>query len=322
MMTANLVHIPVLLAEVLHEMAPRDSEVLVDGTFGAGGYSRALLDSAACTVWGIDRDPAALERARPLEAAYAGRLRVLEGRFGDMADLLAAQGVAQVDAIVLDIGVSSPQIDTPERGFSFRFDGPLDMRMGADGPTAADVVNTTEEDDLANILYHYGEERLSRRVARAIVARRAIQPFTRTADLADVIRSCVPKSKDGIDPATRSFQGLRIHVNDELGELERALVAAERLLAPGGRLCVVTFHSLEDRVVKEFMRQRSGNVPGPSRHVPGPVATAPAPTFRLLSKSGTAPGKAEQAANPRARSARLRTAIRTQAPTWSTGEPV
>ncbi|MDG5494964.1 16S rRNA (cytosine(1402)-N(4))-methyltransferase RsmH [Niveispirillum sp. BGYR6] len=319
-MTASPVHIPVLLAEVLHEMAPRAGEVLVDGTFGAGGYSRALLDSAACTVWGIDRDPAALERARPLEAAYAGRLKVLEGRFGDMADLLAARGVAQVDAIVLDIGVSSPQIDTPERGFSFRFDGPLDMRMGADGPTAADVVNSTEEDDLANILYHYGEERLSRRVARAIVARRAIEPFTRTADLADVIRSCVPKSKDGIDPATRSFQGLRIHVNDELGELERALAAAERLLAPGGRLCVVTFHSLEDRVVKEFMRQRSGNLPGPSRHVPGPVATPPAPTFRLLSKSGTGPGAAEQAANPRARSARLRTAIRTQAPAWSTGE--
>lgn len=321
-MTASPVHIPVLLAEVLHEMAARDGEVLVDGTFGAGGYSRALLDSAACTVWGIDRDPAALERARPLEAAYGGRLRVLEGKFGDMADLLATQKVAQVDAIVLDIGVSSPQIDTPERGFSFRFDGPLDMRMGADGPTAADVVNTTEEDDLANILYNYGEERLSRRVARAIVARRATQPFTRTADLADVIRSCVPKSKDGIDPATRSFQGLRIYVNDELGELERALSAAERLLAPGGRLCIVTFHSLEDRVVKEFMRQRSGNVPGPSRHVPGPVAAAPAPTFRLLSKSGTAPGKAEQVANPRARSARLRTAIRTQAPAWSTGEPV
>lgn len=314
------VHIPVLLEEVVRAMAMEADQVLVDGTFGAGGYSRALLDSAACTVWGIDRDPAALERARPLEAAYGGRLRVLEGCFGDMQALLAAQGVHQVDAIVLDIGVSSPQIDTPERGFSFRFDGPLDMRMGRDGPTAADVVNETEEAALADILYRYGEERLSRRVARAIVTRRAEQPFTRTADLADVIRAVVPKSKDGIDPATRSFQGLRIHVNDELGELERALEAAERLLVPGGRLCVVTFHSLEDRIVKDFMRERSGNVPAPSRHLPGPAVTGPAPTFRLLSKSGTGASPAEQSANPRARSARLRTAIRTQAPAWSTGE--
>ncbi|WP_029014040.1 16S rRNA (cytosine(1402)-N(4))-methyltransferase RsmH [Niveispirillum irakense] len=315
------VHIPVLLHEVVHAMAVTDGATLVDGTFGAGGYSRALLDSAACTVWGIDRDPAALERARPLEAAYGGRLRVLRGCFGDMESLLTAQGVRGVDAIVLDIGVSSPQIDTPERGFSFRFDGPLDMRMGDDGPTAADVVNSAEESDLADIFYRYGEERMSRRVARAIVARRTEKPFTRTLELAEVIRGCVPKSKDGIDPATRSFQGLRIHVNDELGELERALEAAERLLVPGGRLCVVTFHSLEDRVVKEFMRQRSGNVPSPSRHVPGPVTAGPAPTFRLLSKSGTAASDAEQAANPRARSARLRTAIRTQAPAWSTGEP-
>ena len=315
------VHIPVLLDEVVRAMATTDGATIVDGTFGAGGYSRALLDSAACNVWGIDRDPAALERARPLEAAYAGRLRVLQGCFGDMQGLLAAQGVRELDAVVLDIGVSSPQIDTPERGFSFRFDGPLDMRMGDDGPTAADVVNSAEESDLADIFYRYGEERMSRRVARAIVARRAEKPFTRTLELAEVIRGCVPKSKDGIDPATRSFQGRRIHVNDELGELERALDAAERLLVPGGRLCVVTFHSLEDRVVKEFMRQRSGNVPAPSRHVPGPVTTGPTPSFRLLSKSGTAASDAEQAANPRARSARLRTAIRTQAPAWSTGEP-
>lgn len=319
-MTDTPVHIPVLLDEVVRAMALRDGEVAVDGTFGAGGYSRALLDSAAIRLYAIDRDPAAHERAKPIIAAYAPRLSVLEGCFGDMAALLAAQGVTQVDAIVLDIGVSSPQIDNPERGFSFRFDGPLDMRMGNTGPTAADVVNSAEEADLADIFYRYGEERLSRRVARAIVLRRAEKKFERTADLADVIRSCVPKSKDGIDPATRSFQGLRIHVNDELGELERALDAAERLLVPGGRLCVVTFHSLEDRLVKEFMRERSGNVPGPSRHLPGRADTGPAPTFRLLSKSGTAPSDEEQARNPRARSARLRTAIRTEAPAWVEGE--
>ncbi len=319
-MGAQPVHIPVLLTEVLHDMAVADGQTVVDGTFGAGGYSRALLDSAAIRLFAIDRDPAAHERARPIIEAYAPRLSLLNGCFGDMEALLAAAGVATVDAIVLDIGVSSPQIDTPERGFSFRFDGPLDMRMGDTGPTAADVVNTAEEEYLANIFYRYGEERLSRRVARAIVMRRAEKKFERTGDLADVIRSCVPKSKDGIDPATRSFQGLRIHVNDELGELERALAAAERLLSPGGRLCVVTFHSLEDRLVKEFMRERSGNVPGPSRHMPGPAASGPAPTFRLLSKSGTGPGAEEQARNPRARSARLRTAIRTEAPAWAQGE--
>jgi len=319
-MTAQPVHIPVLLAEVLHDMAVADGQTVVDGTFGAGGYSRALLDSAAIRLFAIDRDPAAHERARPIIEAYAPRLSLLNGCFGDMEALLAAAGVTKVDAIVLDIGVSSPQIDTPERGFSFRFDGPLDMRMGDTGPTAADVVNSAEEADLADIFYRYGEERLSRRVARAIVMRRAEKKFERTGDLADVIRSCVPKSKDGIDPATRSFQGLRIHVNDELGELERALAAAERLLSPGGRLCVVTFHSLEDRLVKEFMRLRSGNMPGPSRHVPGPAAVGPAPTFRLLSKSGTGPGAEEQARNPRARSARLRTAIRTEAPAWAQGE--
>lgn len=313
------VHIPVLLAEMAREMAVRDGEIVVDGTFGAGGYSRTLLDAADIRLFAIDRDPAAHQRARPLIDAYAPRLALLNGCFGDMQTLLAIHGITKVDAIVLDIGVSSPQIDNAERGFSFRFDGPLDMRMGDQGPTAADVINRAGEEELADIFYRYGEERLSRRVARAIVMRRAEKPFERTGDLADVIRSCVPKSKDGIDPATRSFQGLRIHVNDELGELERALDAAERLLTPGGRLCVVTFHSLEDRLVKEFMRERSGNVPGPSRHLPGPAAAGPAPTFRLFSKSGTGPGADEQARNPRARSARLRTAIRTEAPAWDQG---
>lgn len=318
-MSGALVHIPVLRDEVVAALAPRPGAVIVDGTFGAGGYSRALL-AAGCTVYGIDRDPAAIDRAGALLAEYPGTLTMVPGRFGDMADLLAARDVSAVDGVALDIGVSSPQIDDPARGFSFRFDGPLDMRMGPDGPSAADLVNSLDEAELADILWRYGEERLSRRVARAIVERRKAQPFARTGDLADVVRSVVPKSKDGIDPATRTFQGLRIAVNDELGELERGLDAAERLLAPGGRLAVVTFHSLEDRVVKEFLRARSGNSPAPSRHMPGPAAAGPAPTFTLLDRSGTKPGPAELAANPRARSARLRSAERTNAPAWVLGE--
>ncbi|QJE72270.1 16S rRNA (cytosine(1402)-N(4))-methyltransferase RsmH [Aerophototrophica crusticola] len=318
-MTGTLVHIPVLRDEVVAALAPRPGAVIVDGTFGAGGYSRALL-AAGCAVYGIDRDPAAIARAESLLAEYPGKLTMVPGRFGDMADLLAARGVTAVDGVALDIGVSSPQIDDPERGFSFRFDGPLDMRMGPDGPSAADLVNTLPEAELADTLWRYGEERLSRRIARAIVERRKTQPFARTGDLADLVRSVVPKSKDGIDPATRTFQGLRIAVNDELGELERGLEAAERLLAPGGRLAVVTFHSLEDRVVKEFLRARSGNNPAPSRHLPGPAAAGPAPTFRLTDRSGTKAGEAELAANPRARSARLRSAERTNAPAWVLGE--
>lgn len=319
-MTGTLVHIPVLRDEVAEALAPRDGAVIVDGTFGAGGYARALLERAGCTVYGIDRDPAAIERGRKLAQEFPGRLHMVPGCFGDMDRLLLDRGVESVDGVALDLGVSSPQIDEPERGFSFRFDGPLDMRMGQDGPSAADVVNTAEEAELADIIWRYGEERHSRRVARAIVSRRAEQPFARTAELADVVRRVVPKSKDGIDPATRTFQGLRIHVNDELGELERGLMAAERLLAPGGRLAVVSFHSLEDRVVKDFLRQRSGNVPAPSRHMPGPAATGPAPTFRLLSRSGTAPSEEEARRNPRARSSRLRAAERTDAPAWTTGD--
>lgn len=312
-------HIPVLAAEVVAALAPRDGAVYVDGTFGAGGYARRLLDAALCTVWGIDRDPAAVARGADLAARFPGRLTVLRGRFGEMDRLLAGHGVAAVEGVALDIGVSSPQIDDPERGFSFRFDGPLDMRMGSDGPTAADVVNTAAEADLADIVWRYGEERHSRRVARAIVARRKDQPITRTLELAEIVRAVVPKSKDGIDPATRTFQALRVHVNDELGELDRGLRAAERLLAPGGRLAVVSFHSLEDRAVKEFLRVRSGNAPAPSRHLPAPVA-GPAPTFRLIDRSGVTPSAEEARANPRARSARLRTAERTPAPAWIEGE--
>ena len=309
-------HIPVLLAEVLAALSPRDGEILVDGTFGAGGYTKALLGAAACRVIAIDRDPSAVARGRELACHWDGRLEMVDGRFGDLADVLAARSIASIDGLALDIGVSSMQIDQAERGFSFAKDGPLDMRMGGDGPTAADLVNTTEETELANLVYRYGEERMSRRVAHAIVDARRTEPFTRTLQLARVVRRAVPKSKDGIDPATRTFQALRIAVNDELGELERALFAAEQVLAPGGRLAVVTFHSLEDRVVKDFLKGRSGAAAQPSRHLPA-AATGPAPSFTLMAKKAVSAGAEECARNPRARSAKLRTAMRTSAPPHS-----
>ncbi|HLO74898.1 MAG TPA: 16S rRNA (cytosine(1402)-N(4))-methyltransferase RsmH [Magnetospirillum sp.] len=308
-------HVPVLLDEVLDALAVRDGAAYVDGTFGAGGYTLAMLGRAGCTVYAIDRDPNAAAAGRALPEAKAGRLRLLEGRFGDMDQLLAACGVNQVDGVALDIGVSSMQLDQAERGFSFAKDGPLDMRMEQAGPSAADVVNTIDETELANILFRLGEERQSRRIARAIVAARADKPFERTLELAGVVAKVVHKSKDGIHPATRTFQALRIHVNDELGELERGLAAAEKLLAPGGRLAVVTFHSLEDRVVKAFLKERSGDMPAPSRHLPQ-VASGPAPTFTLLHRKAVAAGPAEVARNPRSRSAKLRAAIRTNAPAW------
>ncbi|CAO3422471.1 16S rRNA (cytosine(1402)-N(4))-methyltransferase RsmH [Azospirillum doebereinerae] len=314
-MTESSPHIPVLLHEVVESLAPRDGGVYVDGTFGAGGYSRALLEAADCRVWGIDRDPAAIERGHALAQRFPGRLEVIEGCFGDMAELLGERGVAGVDGVALDVGVSSPQIDEPERGFSFRFDGPLDMRMGRDGPTAADVVNHADESELADILYHLGEERRAYQVARAIVAARQTAPILRTKQLADIVRSMVPKGKgDAIDPATRSFQALRIHVNDELGELRRGLAAAEALLAPGGRLAVVSFHSLEDREVKTFLKERSSPPPSPSRHTPSAPAAVRPPSFRLLSRKPQAASEAEARHNPRARSARLRAAERIEAP--------
>jgi 16S rRNA (cytosine1402-N4)-methyltransferase len=305
----NRAHVPVLLREVVDALSVRDDAIYVDGTFGAGGYTRAILDAARCKVIAIDRDPDAIANGKTLADASAGRLELLRGRFGDMADLLDGRAV---EGITLDLGVSSMQLDQAQRGFSFRFDGPLDMRMGQDGPSAADLVNTMDEGELANLIYQLGEERHSRRVARAIVAAR---PFARTLQLAQTVRGAVPKSGDGIDPATRTFQALRIAVNDELGELDRALVAAERVLAPGGRLAIVTFHSLEDRRVKNFLAARSGRAPSPSRHLPA-TAEARSPTFRLVSSKAIAPGAEETRANPRARSAKLRAAERTEAPCW------
>jgi len=315
MTTPPALHVSVLLDEVIEALAPRDGAVYVDGTFGAGGYSRAVLGAANCTVYGIDRDPSAVARGRAMEADHSGRFTMIDGRFGDLDELLRARGVNQVDGVALDIGVSSMQIDEAERGFSFAKDGPLDMRMEQAGPSAADLVNTTEEDDLANLIYRYGEERLSRRVAKAIVLARKDKKFERTYELAAVVRKVVGRHPDGIDPATRTFQALRIAVNDELGELERGLAAAERLLAPGGRLAVVTFHSLEDRVVKSFLKDRAGEAANPSRHLPV-AAQGPAASFTLLGRRAVRPGTEETARNPRARSAKLRAAIRTEAPAW------
>jgi 16S rRNA (cytosine1402-N4)-methyltransferase len=319
-------HAPVMLNEVVAALMPRDGAIYVDATFGAGGYSRALLEAAQCTVWGIDRDPAARSLGDDLARRFPGRLTVLQGRFGDMVQLLAGVGVDRIDGVALDLGVSSMQLDNPSRGFSFRADGPLDMRMdrsGRDGGmTAADVVNRLAEPELADIIYRYGEERLSRRIAKAIVERRSESPIIRTGQLADLVRRVVARSKaggmargkNGIDPATRTFQALRIYVNDELGELQRGLVAAETLLRAGGRLAVVSFHSLEDRQVKEFLLGRSEAGPKPSRHLPPVAGTAPAPTFRLLGRRVVRPSKRETDLNPRAQSARLRAAERTDAP--------
>ncbi|MDR6287995.1 16S rRNA (cytosine1402-N4)-methyltransferase [Inquilinus ginsengisoli] len=305
-------HLPVLLAEIVAAVAPRDGDLIVDGTFGRGGYARGLLAAADCRVVGIDRDPEAVAEGRRLEAEQPGRFRIVEGRFGAMDELIGEA----VDGIVLDLGVSSPQIDDPARGFSFRADGPLDMRMGRDGATAADLVNSMAEDDLANVIYDFGEERLSRRVARAIVAARKDARIERTLQLAEIVRRVVPRSKDGIDPATRTFQALRLWVNDELTELDHGLSGAERLLRPGGRLAVVTFHSLEDRRVKRFLAERSGGGGGVSRHIAAPSGEDRAPSFRLGAKRSVTPGEAETRGNPRARSARLRSAIRSEAPAW------
>lgn len=299
-------HIPVMLREVLAQLAPRQDGVYLDGTFGGGGYATAILDAARCTLWGIDRDPDAIARGAAVAERFPGRLHLIQGQFGEMMALLTNAGVFLLDGIVLDLGISSFQIDEPERGFSFRGDGPLDMRMSKQGTSAADLVNTLPERDLADVLYELGEERASRRIAKAIVTARTEAPIETTGRLASIIRSVMPKDGSGMDPATRSFQALRIEVNDELGEIERALAAAAELLAPGGRLVVVSFHSLEDRIVKRFMNEIAGRAPGLSRHDPRGLTDRPAALFRMLTTKALRPRADETNINPRARSARLR----------------
>ena len=301
-----MTHIPVMLAEVIQTLVPRAEATYLDATFGGGGYAAAILQAAPCTLWAIDRDPDAIARGAELAARFHGRLHLVHGGFGGMLALLAERGVQRLDGVVLDLGLSSFQIDDPARGFSFRADGPLDMRMDHTGVTAAELVASLPEGELADTLYQLGEERLSRRIAHAVVAARAQAPITTTGQLAAIIRRVTPKDVSGVDPATRSFQALRIRVNDELGQIERGLAQAAALLAPGGRLVVVSFHSLEDRIVKRFMLDAAGRMPAPSRHDPRGLTDRPAAAFRLLSARARRPDATEISANPRARSARLR----------------
>ena len=309
-------HIPVMLNEVLDALAPKEAGMYVDGTFGAGGYSKAIANSAECQVIGIDRDPLAHEMAAGWISEYDGRMSLRKGCFGNMDQL---EDMPKVDGVVLDIGVSSMQLDMAERGFSYAKDGPLDMRMEGSSsslPSAADMVRDEGETELANIIYRYGEERHSRRVARAIVNARAEQDITTTAQLADIVRSAVPFSKkDKSDRAARTFQALRIAVNDELGELERGLEASLKILKPGGRLVVVTFHSLEDRIVKNFMRARADLQRSVSRYLPeANAADVPKPLLDLQYKKAVLASDEESAENSRARSAKLRWAVRTVEP--------
>ena len=321
--TERRTHAPVMVDAVLAALAPRDGEAFVDGTFGGGGYASALLKAADCRVWGVDRDPDAVSRGAELVREHPNRARVLEGRFSEMESLLTGREADGIDGVALDLGVSSFQLDDPARGFSFQADGPLDMRMEREGRDAAAVVNEEDEATLRKLISTYGEERHARRIARGIVAGRAASPIRTTRELADIVVRAMPdgsrRRRGGIHPATRTFQALRIHVNDEIGELRKGLAAAERLLKPRGRLAVVSFHSLEDREVKRFLRARAGPRPGPSRHLPGSFERPAPATFELLFRGARRAAAAEVAANPRARSARLRAARRTRAPGGRSG---
>lgn len=309
-------HTPVLLPAVLTALKAADGERYIDCTFGAGGYSRAILQSADCHVLALDRDPGAETFAATLTTEFPDKFRFTQSPFGDLFHVATDQGFAPADAVIFDLGVSSMQLDEAERGFSFMRDGPLDMRMSGEGQSAANVVNQYDEAEIADILFRLGEERRSRVIAKAIVKRRNEKPFERTLELADLIHAVLGRRhSDARHPATRSFQALRLYVNDELGELIDGLSAAEQILRPGGRLIAVTFHSLEDRIVKSFLAERSGGKGRPSRHMPATGAEAE-PSFKLLRRKPVEPAPDEIEANPRARSARMRAAIRLEAPAW------
>jgi 16S rRNA (cytosine1402-N4)-methyltransferase len=310
-------HVPVMLDEVLKALGPKANAIYVDGTFGAGGYTRAILEAADCWVVALDRDPAAIAGGQALAAKYAGRFTLLEGRFGAMGDHLASLGLAKVQGVVLDVGVSSMQLDEAARGFSFMRDGPLDMRMSQTGQSAADVVNNYSTEMLAKVIFLFGEEPRSRAIAKAIVAQRALAPIITTIDLVKTVEKATgpQRAKDRTHPATRTFQALRIYVNAELEELVDALHEAEKILDVGGRLVVVSFHSLEDRIVKRFLAMRSGKTPEVSRHMPGTIQQAQ-PSFELLFKGHLDPSEAEADRNVRSRSAKLRAAQRTAAAVW------
>lgn len=301
-------HIPVLLTEVVESLNLQPHQIYIDATFGVGGYTRGILTAEpSCRVYGFDRDPEAMERAQAFSAEFGDRFRFVHACFGDMEAKMHDLGVTRVQGIAFDLGVSSPQLDQAERGFSFQKDGPLDMRMSKSGQTAADVINTYSEKELADIIYIYGEEKRSRAIARKLVERRNIQKFERTLDLAEMIRSVVPPEKKGIHPATRTFQAFRIYVNNELGEIERGFEAAEKLLSDKGRLAIVTFHSLEDRLAKTFIRQRA-RPPQTDRR--NPYAENFQPAFKEISKKAITPSECEIKINPRSRSAKLRIAER------------
>lgn len=309
-------HAPVLLDEVIAILAPRKGAVYLDATFGGGGYTRAILEAADCKVIAVDRDPEAFERAVAMTKDYPGRLFPVQGRFSNMEALAHQAGFEHVDGVAADFGVSSFQIDGAARGFSFMRDGPLDMRMDLVGPTAAQIVNKLGERELAQIFKAYGEERAANRIARAIVKARAEESISTTTRLANIIERAAPERDPHKHPATRVFQALRIFVNDELSEIGLGLAAAEHLLSPGGRLAVVAFHSLEDRIVKNFLIERSGKSANPSRHMPDPQNSKKA-SFRMLTKKTVTPGDTELENNPRARSGRLRAAERTDAPPFA-----
>lgn len=321
--TSAPLHLPVLRNEVLAALNPLDGETFIDATFGAGGYTRALLEAADCTVFALDRDPDAVALGRSLEDEFQGRLTIQRHRFSEMETALSEFGLSAVDGVALDVGVSSMQLDQAERGFSFASDGPLDMRMSGEGQTAADFVNTASQEELADVIWRYGEEPASRRIARAVVRERELQPLQRTTQLAKIVAKAVG-TKGGSSkrhPATRVFQALRIFINDELNELQLGLGAAERLLVEGGRLCVVTFQSLEDRIVKRFLLERSGGAARGSRHVPEEqgLGASRKSTFCLENKRAIRPSPEEIEENPRSRSARLRFGLRTAALPWSVG---